>query len=80
MRAVQSGTTFGKITGFPFAISTQNYLSISVREYYSTGKALFANCPVGGTESGTFYQNPSSGTAVNGTTYGFAFSFTYHTA
>ena len=78
--AVQSGTTFGQITGFPFAISTQNYLSIAMREFYSTGNALFTNCSVGSTSTGTLYQTPSNSTAVNGTTYGFAFSFTYHTA
>lgn len=78
--AVQSGTTFGQITGFPFAISTQNYLSIAMREFYSTGNALFTNCSVGSTSTGTLYQTPSNSTAVNGQTYGFAFSFTYHTA
>jgi len=80
MYYVQSGTTMGSIQGLPFALADGNYLSIFLKEWYSFGTAWMTFVQSGATATaGIRDVAGNSLTASNGSTYGWAFSFTYQT-
>jgi len=80
MYFVQSGTTMGAIQGLPFALADGNYISIFLKEWYSFGTAWMTFVQSGGTGTAALRDVAgNSGTASNGSTYGWAFSFTYQT-
>ena len=81
IRWTQSGTSFGSISGLPFATSTLNYQTVVSKEYYSDGHAYHTFVQVGATATGNWRKiSNNSLTANNAQQYGFGFSFTYHTA
>ena len=81
IRFTQSGTSFGSISGLPFATSTLNYQTVVSKEYYSDGSAFHTYIQVGATATANWRKiSNNSITAVNAQQYGFGFSFTYHTA
>jgi len=80
MYFVQSGTTMGAIQGLPFALADGNYLSIFLKEWYSFGTAHMTFVQSGATATAGIRDVASNSlTASNGSTYGWAFSFTYQT-
>ena len=81
IRFTQSGTSFGSISGLPFATSTLNYQTVVSKEYFSDGSSFHTFVQVGATSTANLRKiSDNSITAVNGQQYGFGFSFTYHTA
>jgi hypothetical protein len=73
----QSGTTFGSISGLPFAVSSINYTPITFREWYSTGVPLFGNFVIGSQSTTTFKNASNSSAANNGQQYGYAIQAVY---
>jgi len=81
IRWTQSGTSFGAISGLPFATSTVNNQAVMSKEFYSAGDNFHSSIATGATATANWRKTENNSiTAVSGQQYGFAFSFTYHTA
>jgi len=74
----QSGTTFGAISGIPFAPVDLGRVNFTFREWYTTGFTYSGNLTQGSTTTTNMFRSyDNTSTATNGGTYGFAMGVTY---
>tara|TARA_R110000822_G_scaffold277542_1_gene399574 strand:+ start:1331 stop:1834 length:504 start_codon:yes stop_codon:yes gene_type:complete len=73
-----TSTLFGTISGLPFSVANNNYLSTHSREWYSTGKSTQCVTTTGATAFSLYFYDNSQAVANNGI-YGIAATLIYHT-
>jgi hypothetical protein len=73
-----TSTLFGTISGLPFSVASNNYLSTHSREWYSTGKSTQCVTTTGATAFALYFYDNSQA-VTNGGIYGVSATLVYYT-